>query len=34
VSAAIVLDDIVSGSLFEQIDRQIGEWAERIDLDE
>jgi hypothetical protein len=31
VSAAIVLDDIVSGNLFEQIDREIGEWAEKLD---
>lgn len=31
VSAAIVLDDIVSGSLFQQIDRKIGEWAEKLD---
>lgn len=31
VSAAIVLDDIVSGSLFEQIDREIDEWAEKLD---
>jgi len=31
VSAAIVLDDIVSGSLFQQIDREIGEWAEKLD---